>query len=153
MNWDKIEVQLYINPKRGRGGLREPPPVDNRPPFLAGLRYRVLLWWLLISKRFQSTEQLSFQISLHKFEKFTEQCNAELYWAILSFTEEWMLSMLRNDAEWCRATLSDAERRWATSSNAEWCWGMLKMHNKDLRSNRSGEENRLLELPWPMAGS
>ena len=55
------------------GGPQGPPPADIRPPFLNGQRYWAVLWWLLISKRFQSIGQLRFEFFYNNFQKFLVQ--------------------------------------------------------------------------------
>ena len=58
-----------------RGAPRAPPPAGIRTPFLNGQRYWAVLWWLLISKPFQSTGELRFEIYYYNFQKFLVKDN------------------------------------------------------------------------------
>ena len=57
------------------GGPLGPPPAGIRTPFLNGQRYWAVLWWLLISKPFQSTGELRFEIYYYNFQKFLVKDN------------------------------------------------------------------------------
>ena len=61
---------LCINPNKGRGWFWPPPLPVLDPPFLAPKRWRALLWGLLISNLFTSSDDVRFEISLLAFEKF-----------------------------------------------------------------------------------
>ena len=67
---------FLFNPNKG-GGALGPPPAGIRTPFLNNQRYWAVLWWLLISKPFQSTGELRFEIYYYNFQKFL----VENYWS------------------------------------------------------------------------